>query len=358
MSTPKRARVVPEVPKGALVAMGNPLLDISATVPDSFLAKYALTSNTQILAEPSHLPIFAEIVKEFPVTYVAGGSAQNTVRVAQWMLAPQPATAMIGCVGKDENARILRAQAEGNGVHVAYVEDADTPTGTCAALVTGKDRTLVANIAAANNFKEEHLKQPERWALIENALFVYVEGYFMTVSPAAIQAAAAHCATNNKVFMLNLSAQFIPQFFFEPLSAAIPYCDYVFGNETEAKAFAESSKWQETDIAQIALKIAALPKVNAARARSVVITQGHEPTIVVVDGVVSTFPVLLIDSSLIVDTNGAGDAFVGGFLSQLVLGEPLNSCVQAGQYCAREIIQQTGCTFPSAPAYPGLPTDN
>jgi adenosine kinase len=61
--------------------------------------------------------------------------------------------------GTDENSKILRRSAEGNGVKVAYVEDATTPTGTCAALVTGKHRTLVANIAAANNFKEEHLKE-------------------------------------------------------------------------------------------------------------------------------------------------------------------------------------------------------
>ena len=31
--------------------------------------------------------------------------------------------------------------------------------GLCAVLVTGKDRTLVANIAAANNFKEHHLQE-------------------------------------------------------------------------------------------------------------------------------------------------------------------------------------------------------
>jgi adenosine kinase len=45
------------------------------------------------------MPIYAEIVKDFPVNYIAGGSTQNAVRVCQWMLGSQPATAMIGCVG-------------------------------------------------------------------------------------------------------------------------------------------------------------------------------------------------------------------------------------------------------------------
>lgn len=31
------------------------------------------------------------------------------------------------------------------------------------------------------------------------------------------------------------------------------------------------------------------------------------------------------------DTNGAGDAFVGGFLSQLVCGKAVSECVRAGK---------------------------
>lgn len=44
---------------------------------------------------------------------------------------------------------------------------------------------------------------------------------------------------------------------------------------------------------------------------------------------------------------GAGDAFVGGFLSQLVKGQPLAECVRAGHFASRVIIQRAGCTFPT-----------
>ena len=50
---------------------------------------------------------------------------------------------------------------------------------------------------------------------------------------------------------------------------------------------------------------------------------------------------------LLVDTNGAGDAFVGGFLSQLVQAKDLSECVRAGHYSARVIIQRSGCTMPA-----------
>jgi hypothetical protein len=49
-----------------------------------------------------------------------------------------------------------------------------------------------------------------------------------------------------------------------------------------------------TDVATIALKIASQPKASGARPRVVVFTQGSEPTIVAMNGSISTFPVDLL----------------------------------------------------------------
>lgn len=150
---------------------------------------------------------------------------------------------------------------------------------------------------------------------------------------------------NNKVFSINLSAPFISQFFGEQLASVIPYADIVFGNESEAATYAET-KGFGTDIKEIALKLAALPKASGTRPRTVVFTQGSESTIVAREGVVTVYPVDPLPRELLVDTNGAGDAFVGGYLSQLVLGKPIAECVRAGHFAARTIIQRSGCTFP------------
>ena len=56
----------------------------------------------------------------------------------------------------------------------------------------------------------------------------------------------------------------------------------------------------------------------AERKRTVIITQGADAVIAVQDGVAKEFPVEKLDAAKIVDTNGAGDAFVGGYLAQLV----------------------------------------
>lgn len=53
--------------KVALVGMGNPLLDISAEVPDSVLTKYGLEPNNAILCEEKHMPLYKELVDSYEV---------------------------------------------------------------------------------------------------------------------------------------------------------------------------------------------------------------------------------------------------------------------------------------------------
>lgn len=69
--------------EGLLLGMGNPLLDISAIVDHEFLQKYNLKSNNAILAEEKHKPLYEELIDLYNAEFTAGGSVQNTMRVAQ-----------------------------------------------------------------------------------------------------------------------------------------------------------------------------------------------------------------------------------------------------------------------------------
>lgn len=341
-----------QVPEGILYGMGNPLLDISAEVPAAYLDKYALKPNDAILAEEKHMPIYRELVESYqPVQYIAGGATQNSIRVAQWMLGRKQATSYIGCIGKDEFGRQLKEKAQGDGVRVQYLETDQHATGTCACLITEKVRSLVANLGAANHYKKDHLDQPENWALVEQAKYAYIGGFFLTVSPDSIVKVGEHCAQTNKHFMMNLSAPFIASFFKDPLMAAMPYIDILFGNEAEADALTKSLELGVSDIKEVALKVATLPKVNQNRKRIVIFTQGPDPILVCQDGKVTEYPIIPITEDQIVDTNGAGDAWVGGFLSQLVQGKSLDECIRGGNYTANVVIKRSGCTYPETPDF-------
>ena len=344
-STLHRARFPCERPQSALLPPRHPPLIPSLPPPPQ------ITLGNQILAEESHLPLYTELEEKYKVEYIAGGATQNSIRVAQWMLQVSGATTYMGAVGADKYADELRRVATADGVAVRYHVDADTPTGTCAACIVGGERSLVANLAAANNYKVDHLKQPENWAVVEAARVFYSAGFFITVSPESMLAVAQHAAAADKTYCLNLSAPFICEVppFKQTLTDLMPYVDFLFGNENEARAFAKSEGWETEDVEEIALRAARFPKHNGCRARTVVFTQGADATVVAAGGKIAKFPVTKIPADKLVDTNGAGDAFVGGFLSQLVAGKEVAECVRAGHYAAGVIVQQGGCTFPEKP---------
>ncbi|KAF3322256.1 Adenosine kinase 2 [Carex littledalei] len=336
------------VSEGILLGMGNPLLDISSVVDEEFLKKYEILPGNAIIADEKHLPMYDELTARQNVEFIAGGATQNTIKVAQWMLQSPGATSYMGCIGKDKYGEEMKKNAETSGVNAHYYE-VDVPTGTCAVCIVGGERSLVANLAAANCYKPEHLTKPENWALVEKAKYIYIAGFFLTVSPESIMLVAEHAAKNNKVFMMNLSAPFICEFYTKVQDDALKYCDYIFGNETEARKYAEVHGWQTDNVEEIALKLAALPKVSGKRIA--VITQGADPVVVAKDGKVTTYPVILLPKEKMVDTNSAGDAFVGGFLSQLVQEKSIEECVRAACYAANVIIQHSGCTYPEKPDF-------
>mmetsp|Transcript_1417 Transcript_1417/g.1929 ORF Transcript_1417/g.1929 Transcript_1417/m.1929 type:complete len:347 (-) Transcript_1417:54-1094(-) len=340
--------------EGKLMGMGNPLLDISANVPQSVLDKYDVKLDSAILAEDKHQPLYKELVDTYSPQYIAGGATQNSMRVAQWMLTKAGKTGMtafMGCVGSDDYATQLQDCANTDGMLAHYMKDESAPTGTCAALILGGERALVANLAAANNFKPSHLETEKAQEIVNSVDIYYSAGFFLTVSVDALVLVASKMAEANKVCALNLSAPFIIDFFGDQLATAMEYADYLFGNESEAAAYGKKHGLGEDDLAKIALHICSLPKKNDKRPRTVIFTQGSKSTIVACEGKVTEFAVDAIPSDQLVDTNGAGDAFVGGFLAQMVLGNNLEASVKAGHWAAGYIIQQSGTTLPGACEY-------
>lgn len=345
------------VAEGVILGMGNPLLDISATVSKDVLSKYGLESNNAILAEDKHMPLYAELASEEGATYVAGGATQNSVRVAQWMLQTDNATSYIGAIGDDDFGKKMISCCNRDKVNSQYLINKEVPTGTCAVVITGADRSLVANLSAANTYNIDHLMEKEQWGVVTKASIFYSAGFFLTVSPNSMLAVGKHAAENHKTMLFNLSAPFLMQVppFLSAMKDVLPYVDICFGNETEAAVLAEAMAYGTNDLKTIAIKLAQSKK-ETIRPRTVVITQGADPTLVVVADrsrvwSVDEYPVIPIAPEEIVDTNGAGDAFVGGFMSGLAKGCTLASCVDHGNYASNVIIQQSGCAFPGKSSF-------
>ncbi len=61
---------------------------------------------------------------------------------SQWMIQePHKVATFFGCIGKDKFGKILKEKAEEAHVDAHYFEQSEEPTGTCAACITGDNRS-------------------------------------------------------------------------------------------------------------------------------------------------------------------------------------------------------------------------
>ncbi|KAJ5739135.1 Adenosine kinase [Penicillium manginii] len=330
-----------------ILCLENPLLDIQAFGTLELLDKYGLKANDAILAAEFHKGLFDDLIDNWSAETTAGGGAQNTARGSQYMLPPD-SVVYIGCVGNDSYAETLRESCQKAGVRTEYLVDGTHSTGRCGVIITDKNRSLCTELGAANHYKLEHLQRPDIWKIVQSAQIYFVGGYHLTVCPEAALALAKEAAAKNKIFVMSLSAPFIPAAFKDALDKTEPFWDYIVGNESEALAWAQSHGVKSESIPAIAEHIANLPKANVQRPRVVLITQGSSPTVIAVSGApgYKEIPVRKISAEEIIDTTGAGDAFAGGLLAGIIGQESLETSVDMGHWLAHQGIKQTGPNYP------------
>lgn len=189
---------------------------------------------------------------------------------------------------------------------------------------------------------------------VDVAGIFYMAGFPLTHEggQAVVKKVCEHALAENKALCMNISAPFIAQvpFFRAQLLEAFVSCTHVFCNESEAAAFGEAMEWEEKTVKEIAGKLAALDNKREGGLTAVV-TQGADCTFVAKGGNCNSYDVKAnpwsLDACQIIDSNGAGDAFVGGFISKLATGGDEAACVRMGHFAAGAIIQQSGCKCPS-----------
>lgn len=339
------------VDEGVLMGIGNSLLDITVVTDEKFLKRFDLLPNNAIIAGDKQKEIYHAMVDEFEPSYLPGGATQNSIRVAQWLLGRHKATTFFGSVGADKFADILRSTAESVGVNVRYQVVEGVNTGRCGAVITGEDRSLVTELGAAEQFCAKYLDDPENWRLVEKAKYYYIGGFFLPVSIDAVLKLLKHAVESDKTVAMNLHATFLCKYFTDPELNLMQYVDVLFGNGDEASEYSKLMGFNVTSVKEMALKTSQLPKLNKSRERIVVFTQGKDPTIIAQGGCVNEYIVTPVEHELIKDTNGCGDAFVGGFLSQLAQDKPVADCLRCGFYASRVVIQYFGCSYPDEPDF-------
>ena len=112
-----------------------------------------------------------------------------------------------GSIANDEKGKALEDCLVEEGVTGNFHKCEDAPTGTCAVIVVEKERTLVANLAAACKYNLEHLNT--HMDTLKNASLIYSTSFFITSNATALHQVGKYASDNNIPFGFNLSAVFL-----------------------------------------------------------------------------------------------------------------------------------------------------
>ncbi|MEY9853148.1 ribokinase [Leifsonia sp. EB41] len=273
--------------------------------------------NQDIRVHVSEFPKPGETVLATSGGTALGGKGANQAASAALLGAD---VVMIGAVGNDGAGHDATQQLNQLGIATSHIGQVDETTGLAVITVDSTGENTIAVLPGANTRisagdVEQHLDQ-----LLTNEDETFSIAWSQgEVPPEAILAFSDRCRIHNIRFVLNL-APFVPVAT-EVLEAADP----LIVNETEARALLESVGLDtKIDDPQSAANAA---HVIATRvARSAIITRGSLGA-TISDGT-RTWHEPITSKPDVVDTSGAGDAFVGAVIAALARGETL---VEAGR---------------------------
>jgi sugar/nucleoside kinase (ribokinase family) len=317
-----------------LFTIGNALVDVLGTVPDTMLAEHGLRVNdSRLMEDDKMLALYNQMQAITDLTLMSGGSAANTAAIVSVLGGK---AAYCGRVGRDDLGDLYERELREAGVELALQLDDAIPTGRVLSLISGTgDRAMTFTLGAC-----EHLHQQDLPAeLIAASHFILIEGYSWG-SPRpyeASMAAAAVAKQAGRQVAFTLSALFMiapnRQSFLDFIADSV---DVVIGNQEEFATLLPDAGSNLDSLIAAARDLAPLVIITLAESGAVALHKGanhHCPAVAV---------------PKVVDATGAGDAFAGALLYRLAAGDSLDTALSLAVSTASRVIQQVGARLPVA----------
>ena len=307
-----------------VVGVGNAIVDVIATVDDSFIGDHGLVKGAMTLVNAERS---AELYDAMPAGVAAsGGSAANTMAgVASF----GGRAAFIGKVRDDQLGEVFIHDIRATGVSFEVPPAPEgPPTARCLVQVTpDAERTMNTYLGTSALLGPPDVDTD----LVASAGITYCEGYLWDVQVAkeAIRVAMAAAASAGRTVALALSDSYcVERHRDEWLDLIEDRVDVVFANEAEVCALHATDDLGEAR------------DRTAEMARTVAITRGARGSVAVQGSELETVPA--VEVAQVVDATGAGDLYAAGFLWGLCRSASLARCAELASLAAAEVISHVG----------------
>ncbi len=236
---------------------------------------------------------------------------------------------LLGCLGNDAGAEVLRRclELEGVSCDALITTDEATTSKTVILLIEGQDRRFIHTFGANATFRVEHISRS--W--LDGLSIFYLGGLFALpgIDARALAEVLAYCREKRIVTVLDVvvSGDFDRA---DDLRAVLPMTDYFLPNDDEARII--------TGAADPDSQVAALADWGA---ETVIVTLGRDGCIAGRDGRTWRAGVYEMD---VVDPTGCGDAFASGVIAAIASGAEMSEMIQYASAIGASATRAVGTT--------------
>lgn len=277
------------------------------------------SANLDVSLAVHRLPVPGETVSVLSKHVGLGGKGANQAAAAA---ASGVNTSLVAAIGNDDAGRFLQNELLRYGIDLSALGIINGPSGTATIMVDDSGE----NIIAIDNGANDHLtaqRIEESDDRIKAAAVMVVQA---EIAPSSVTRAMEIADKHHTRIVLNLAP-------FVSLATSFQNADPLVMNEIEAGQFLGRPLQNLADVRSAAAEA-------AHQCRSVVITVGADGAILAdADGVVHV-PGEQVQE--VVDTTGAGDAFVGALAAGLAAGLPLRDSAKRAVHAAAKSVQHRG----------------
>lgn len=279
--------------------------------------------NYDYILKIKSMPKVGETIAAYDYAFTLGGKGANqAVQCAKLGIK----TYMLGMVGDDYMGKFCIEELKRYGVDITNVKIINEITGFSVANSL-PDGNVLPTIVHGSNFKVNKEYIDSLKDIIINSKVVILQ---MEIPIDIIEYIIELCDNKNiKVILNTAPANNIRVEYLQK-------CDFIIANELEAEFY---TNIHINDIDSAKKSIAKFYKdINT----NCIFTLGKKGCIICFQGEINFFPSVDVKA---VETNGAGDSFIGGFVSSFyIFNYDIKQSVDFAQICSAITIQNIGCS--------------
>ena len=307
-----------------LLGISNAIVDVLAHIDDDFLNQIgAVPGSMTLIDEKRAHEIYAMMG---PATEMSGGSVANTIAGFANLGG---STAYIGRVKADQLGSIFNHDMRSLGVDIRLQPgETGAPTARCHILISADgQRTMQTYLGACTELRADHITADA----MGSPKVVLIEGYVWDLpeGPQLTRKAIDIALSSGTTVALSLSDSFCVERHRESFEHAVRNgVQIVVADEDEINELLQTGSFDES--------LEAIQNYD----NLFVMTRSEKGSVIVHGDETVVQAATPVEN--VIDSTGAGDAYIAGFLFGWTNDYSLAECARLGTFCGTTVIQQVG----------------